>query len=103
MKPSVIGIAVLLLLLTLCVGSYSSTAHLDMFNRKETMELYQFDYFAVNNNTNNTIPLEEIAEYQTALWTSIIIVFSLILAIWFVSKIDYSEDIMLYASELRKN
>jgi len=90
-------IAILSVIFTLAQGS-----KLDMFDRRDQL-LSANEYTFTNESTgNSTVSLETIAEYQTAFWTSVIMTLTMIGAVWFVSKIDYSADTMLYASELNK-
>ncbi len=79
-----------------------------MFNRRDQL-LAANDYMLdganfqdVNNNGTDVVTDILIAEYQTAFWISVILTGTMIGAVWFVSKIDYSQDTMLYASELKK-
>jgi hypothetical protein len=56
-----------------------------------------YSYAVVNNNTNNntnvTVPTaNQIAEWQAAVWTCIILIFAGIFAVKFIMSIDYSAD-----------
>ena len=104
MRPKSI-IILAILVLSLCMTFISTTSSkLDMFDRRDSFTLNSEAYqFEDNNSTSNsTVTPEQIAEYQAAFWTSVIITVTVIAAVWVTSKIDYSQDTMLYASELNK-
>lgn len=94
-----------ILVLAFCMTFLNTTSSkLDMFDRRDLLisnqEIYQFE--DNNSTTNSTVTPYQIAEYQAAFWTSVIITFAVIAAVWVTTKIDYSQDTMLYASELSK-
>jgi hypothetical protein len=55
----------------------------------------------VKNNTNNTTTptIHEMMDYQILVWTSIVLVVSLVLALFAVDSIDYSKDTLLYVTQ----
>ena len=63
---------------------------------------YTLDNSTTNNTSNSTITDAERADYQMQLWTWVIGIVCVILAVWAVTMIDYSGDQMLYALEMTK-
>jgi hypothetical protein len=98
--------ALLLLSLIITYTSCSFKSQLDMFDRRDQIAASSAEVVVKSNyfqdTSNSSTSTVAIAEYQAAWWTAIIITVAVIGAVWVVTRIDYSQDTMLYATLLNK-
>jgi hypothetical protein len=78
----------------------SNDEQIDLASAGKRRLLWQYEIQQNNATNNSTSPtLEEMMDYQTAIWSTIIIVVALIFALYALFSIDYSKDTLLYVTE----